>query len=588
MFCSKCGNKLGEEDAFCSRCGRPVLRVEQPEIVKQAESIESDEQTAQVEQSEQTDKTDQTEKKATDKGTKNEKNTKNGFKKIIFITSILMLMMIGIAISTCFPKDDYNYVLPELPELPDNIMVDVGSDENNYHPVLITDKNELINDARGVSVSENGTIAYQTTEEGEVHVQKDGLESIIPAPVYFFKLSESGEKLVYRTDMDDESDVLCVWDVARKKSKQICNMMAMNIMTYANEEDGGISSDASRIYYYENWDDHTEIGVRINGSDKTISESLPPNTYPTIITSCDDYREILFSCGTEIYYFSLENFELKHVKTLKDNETLYCCDGKITQSITDNIYEHYTEDDTGYSSSSVVWLDKDLAFATLVSDVEYVVRHPQNDKSFWCITGYLSWDEYDEEVYRYGLAYCELTKENDEASYYTNTTLYSDIAVIDGGETGLESIIAVSKDNSEAYVVGEDNTLWKFTPDTIENPIAIEQDVFYVYHNPENTFYAIKKDEDDERLYDDWDEDYGEYDIRDTYNLYAISEDDTLQLEYENVDIMCCTQKNQYFLARTSEDSNQYTLYYKDENGWVALCDNCVFDDMPYFQEIFR
>lgn len=681
MFCIKCGHELEDNAAFCSRCGYPVPKEEPPgrddvpgsetEPDKQPGEKEQPEEGKEEKKKEEQDK--QPEQKEADgqetpPGTGGEEKGENAAantRKIkpffiglpIVAALLIVILLMDSRNSYTFQRDD-NYYAPV--EYPDNIGIYTGQDEQNMNRTIVTDENKLIQGIYTASVAENGTIAYQTEEEGEVHICGNGLEDLIPAPVYDFKISGAGNKVVYRTDADDNEETY-VRDIEKGKSKPISGVSLMDLdgISYAgngictssgwetsdgyyyhnagyieNEkmihdiEDGsvmGMSSDGKYVYYTQRTSegssgefpkDQIDIMVRRNRENQVLITDTPPEEDPYIIAQSGDYQEILFTCGSDIYYYSAESDlkEAQYVDTI-ENAKLSPVDAynrdRQQKSIIGNIYTilEILDEESGTFAESIVRLDENLKLTTLISCDGYMkaVRRSQDGTKLWCVAEYEETDEYGDFMRENYLAYCDLSKGN-------GAEIYDDINIYVNEEDNNWDAAAVSRDGSKAYVIDEENTLWEFTAEAFDKPVAIEQNISSVHYASDDNLYVIKNDAVHDDIYDDeydfsYDDVYDDaYDAAyddmyddvydDTYddiyddsedepkgifqdnNLYVMSEDGSMRLIHENVAGMHSTKKNQYFFAEESPGSNSYTLYYKNGDKWSVLCDGSGGDEM--------
>ena len=602
MYCSRCGNKLGDGDAFCSNCGCPTTQMEKKnddgntlELMEQKVLKECPDGVMVKEQEQRQKMGIVQEEKA--KRTKGSKQI-NKPQKYIFIAAFLFVVLVIVAYSSKIqrtlsplPTNNNYYALPELP---DNISV---WDLNTDNEILITDNNELIENIVNVSVAANGTIAYQTEEGGVVYIQGKELGKEISKSVKDFELSGSGSKIVYSTE-----DGIYVQDVTRKKGKKISNRWSnVENISYAgnvvgmnswwdsggtnyeqscfskdgaqaeNSWDGsiaGISSDGKYIYYTKGRpEDYMDFYIDIDGNEHKILTVLS-DQYPNVVAYSNNYEEILFSAGNEIYYFSAKDnseFEAQYVDTIENRILLPININSNRQEhrIMNNFY--LIEDDESEMPYSVVKLNEDLTLTTLFSGIPWngyntasdTIHLSEDGTKLWCIS-------------QGTLAFCDLAKE-DKVVSYGNEPLYSNVEI----RTDVANSLAVSSDGLKAYAIGADGTLLRFTPGSLNNPEIVDEGALYVYYASDDCFYVIKNESQDT------------YDM--VGDLYAISEG-SLDLIHENVLEMYSTKNNQYFVEQPSEDSYNCQLYYKDwskysENGseWSVLREDVSSGCEPHY-----
>lgn len=622
MFCIKCGNKLGDEDVFCCRCGHRVVRIPQTdhaedtyaedthaenvhientiepaeqgiqlEYAKQPEPAEGAGKEAETKQSEeagkeaeaehlgQSERKADTEQPESDKAVREEKATRHGCLGEILQNLILVAFVFAGVIAVVWGVSDVldidilryipffrNNTYYASPEFPDNILIytdGVSEDgEEMAYPTLVTDTNELIQNIEQLSVAENGTIAYKTYDGAEVEV-RGKYDTAISGSADSFILSGSGRKIVY------SSEALGTWvqNLANGDTQDLTGAGYINDISYngntistdtgycrngdndfgSGKEILAVSSDGKYIYYARELPEGIEFCVDIDGEENSI---LTSDEYPAICAYSNDYKEILFSCGSSIYYYSAEDgsgLEAQYIDSMGEGELfpVYGMAGKIREqrSIKDNVY--CIADDTDMFSYSLVKLDDDLTFSTLLSGLSYKydICRSRDGKKFWCIANG-------------ELAYCDAS---DNPENYG--VLYSNIFV-EEGDAGSTDILAASRDGSVAYVVDEEGILWKFTPDTLNDPVEICQDAYQVYYGSDDEFYVIKD---------------GDGVFSDRYRgLCQISEDDTVERSVEGgVAGMYCTKKNQYFLAEEADSPDNYLLWYKDGDMWSILSRDC-------------
>lgn len=575
-FCSSCGKRLDMGAAFCKYCGAQVKfsegenQNEEKQINKKNSYISAE--TDGVMQS----RTETVSKKKRQAG--------------LYVTAIIVAIVLSIVGILYFcvgrEEDGGNIASYSLPELPDAIIfreeeyeVEDRPDASGvYHyeteSIKIVDtQNKVIdigyiNENNYVSceaqIGRDGTIAARMGDIGEVHIYKNGVESIIPAPVSYYYLSGSGEKIIYGSGERDTH----VWDVASGQSEVITeserawgssyngnplhmgNFYGIDAKKLKTISGLGYIMDMSldgRYIYYTNL---FEFGIVVNGKEHRIYEYTDEDAYYSthVIAHSSDYKEILFGTSSDIYYFSLDlalkktDYRAQRINAgVYSGEMLYSLEdmdaartygtrNRASHSIINNLY---CLGGNGYLETvTIVRLSDNLELEEVISDVTSALYLSQDGTKLWCVSDGRA-------------AFYDLLEESPQVHYCKGIN-------IDRGEAA----IAITSDGLNACFIGDDGILWMCEASAVEKPKPIAENVIGVWCSAKDEFYII----------------IGDFAESQSGDLYTRNQEGELIFQFEKVCMVYMTKSNMYILCPKTE-LVEYELYYQDEDKYYILSD---------------
>lgn len=441
-------------------------------------------------------------------------------------------------------------------------------------------------------MAEDGTIAIQREEYGEVYIYQNGVESIIPAPVEYFFLGESGNVIIYgKSDLDASR-----WDVSSGESRSISDKMrAVRI-----SGDGTIVSlfDEDHLYLSINGNEPQKCpgGVFISGEYIYSAHSVWGSTCDTelytfsgkwrkimdwstegssglnIVAHNAEQGEILFEFMPQkaYYYYSCQNDENipRHISSgngrlisldkfayyyavmdwkwrKTGNYLMYTApEGYISGPVLDNLYCMIRDDVAENDGFSIVELDENMELTEIISDVNSNVFLSQDGRKLWCVSG-TQLAYYDMSASKPKVRYCKEPCGMDTVDEENGITIAKQFAA--------------ASDGSRVCFIGTDGTLWMCTPDTLDSPKAAEvTDAAEVYCSAENEFYVLCRKA-----------------VGEPGDLYKVGKDGRCVREYSKVVDVCMTKSNLYILAESEKASlasaGYHELYVREGTEYRLL-----------------
>lgn len=574
-YCSSCGKRLDTGAAFCKYCGTQVKFAESENLNEEKQINEKSSYIEAEIDGVMQSKTETVSKKKRQAG--------------LFVTAIIatiVLSIVGILYFCVDKEDGGNIAYYSLPELSDAIIfaeiespgfwgdetsIKIANAQNHLIDIGYINKHGFL--VSEPQISRDGTIAARKGDMGEVHIYKNGVESIIPASVSYYYLSGSGEKIIYGSGEQDTY----VWDVASEQSEVITeseraygssyNGYPLHVGVYGTDVKKlktfgyitDMSLDGRYIYYNSPYD----FGIVINGNEHRIYDYTNEDAYYStrVIAHSSDYKEILFETSSGIYYFSLDlalkkadyralrinagvyNGEMLYSLEDMDAARTYGTRNRASHSITNNLY---CLGGNGYLETvTIVRLSDNLELEEVISDVTSALYLSQDGTKLWCVSDGRA-------------AFYDLLAESPQVHYCKGIN-------IDRGEAS----IAMTSDGLRACFVGDDGVLWMCEADAAEEPEPIAENVIGVWCSAEDDFYFIIGDS-----AESWIENFGI-----CGDLYMLNKEGELIFQFENVCKVCMTKSNMYILcSKTEEELDQpYELYYQDEDKYYILSDKVSY-----------
>lgn len=528
-------------------------------------------------------------------------------KKVLFTALGFMAGLLLISCGTADSAENEEAGDYSMSELPDCIAVTSVADFGSGGYVVIDAQNrkcggevgtrarDLYDDLMygGLQVAEDGTIAIQREEDGEVYIYHNGVESVIPAPVEYFILSESGNVIIYGKSELDASR----WDVSSGESRSISDKMrAVGI-----SGDGAIISLRDEDYFYlsvnENepqecpggifisgdciYSVHSRVSDYIDGStswdtelyifsgewQKIMDWSTEDFSLLKMVAHNAEQGEILFEFRPQkaYYYYSGQDGENipKHISSgngrlmpldkfanyddvmaWKNTEYYtgyyfpYDIPGNYIGSVLGNLYCMVRDDAAENDGFSIVELDENMELTEVVPDVNSNVFLSRDGRKLWCVSGKR-------------LAYYDRSAGKPKAQF-CKEPCGMDMIDEQNGVAIAKPFVAAS-DGSRVCFIGADGTLWMCTPDTLERPKAVEiSDAAEVYCSGENEFFVLCR------------KSAGE-----PGDLYRVKQDGRCIKEYSGVVDVCATKSNFYILAESEVTSwanaGYHELYVRED-----------------------
>lgn len=608
MYCSNCGKQLEDGVRFCKYCGVPTSHPETaaPEptdipCIKLENCI------------------------VPEKPLYGETISKNkGRKGIILATALMAVVVIISAFKFMSKKNTVSDSIAQ-PELPDILYV-----TDNDHNGFLINGQELLpmpEEIRYLQIAEDGTVAVQTNDSGEVLIYRGGVQiGEIPGQVDYFYLCGDGKKLAYGTSNTDTY----LWDVSTGNGTLVSDEYASRGITYDGKwldmgsricKNGNAFADSGlgyieyispngkyiyggRMYRTTSEDDettyHPSFTARIYGNNKTIfsDDSDPEGYYPYAITCSQDYKEILFRVHDDIYYFSADDMDKAQyvgnvgggvllpinmvqsktsVLSYEDTVLEWCNNGYyyggysvrdrqyVTQkTIQNNVFCWLEAHGDIFSVSLVRFADNQLV--RLIPNITGNICLSADETKLWCVSdGRLVFCDLSADLPR--PVYCNA----DCVRAYTYDGYYADID-ISGTQEAVSVPIAATSDGEKVCFIGLDGTLWMCTPETVENPQRIADNAFWVQCSSNNEFYLMKGN-------------YTEYFNGRFCDLYLIDADGAMVYQYGNVVGVVITKSDVYIgVERDSDSPYLYDticdLYCKNERGYKLVYEGCSPDDV--------
>lgn len=590
MYCSKCGKLVEDGGRFCGFCGAPVAAKNPPQIPTRT-----------------TGDMIKTEKDDTDISISDaahiEPERKRAKKNVMLpIATVAVLVIVGVfLITNTIGKNSANNVSEPtyaLPELPDALGVLSFDDENRS---VVGSKVIGTYSGSSAQIAENGTIAIQADDNEEVQIYKsDGMQiGTIPAPVAYFILCGSGEKIVYGPD----NDITYVWDVSSGESELISEDYRAYGISYSGDTldmdsyyklEGqepvymqfyadilAMSPDGKYIYYRRNYyigsEQYCIFGVYIDGKDHELLSYPDPNYFPYIIAVSSDYKDVVFGCRNDVYFYSVDraNYIANRVDGVNDGhlialnnvmsdqpygDTVYSWLGRNNQdcwwyatrprtvnSVFDVPYCLLKEEKGVYSVSLVKLVD--MQIVELIPNITGNICLSADETKLWCVANGR-------------LAFCDFSMDEPSVSYCDTTY----VGTYDSyGNTPINRPIAMTSDGLTVCFVGYDGTLWMCTPETINTPTAVMSDTKLVKCSSDNIFYFVKCD------------DLSSY--RGPGELYMIDQNGQAIYQYGHVFDVHVTKSDVYIVVESEDEYEgpdpQYALYRKNKERYELLVNNC-------------
>ncbi|MDE7247705.1 MAG: hypothetical protein K2N43_07435 [Lachnospiraceae bacterium] len=493
-----------------------------------------------------------------------------------------------------------------LPALPDCIAVISVTDFGSGGYVVVDAQNrkcgrevgtrawDLYDDLQygRLQVAEDGTIAIQREENGEVYIYQNGVESIIPAPVEYFFLGESGNVIIYgKSDLDAAR-----WDVSGGESRNISDKMrAVRIsgdgaIVSLFDEDywylsvngnepqkcpGEVFISGQYIYgIYSIWGStcDTELYTFSGEWRKIMDWSTEDFSYLDIVAHNAEQGEILFGYIPQeaYYYYSCRDGENVPTHISSGNESLMSLDkfayyyavmdwkwrktgsylmytvpeGYISDSVPDNLYCMVRDDMAENDGFSIVRLDENMELTEVISDVNSNVFRSQDGRKLWCISG-TQIACYDMSARKPEVQYCKEPCGMDTFDEESGLTIAKPFAA--------------TSDGSKVCFIGVDGTLWMCTPDTLERPKAVGiTGAAEVYCSAEDEFFVLCRETEGR-----------------PGDLYKVKRDGECIKEYSGVVDVCITKSNLYILAENENASlaseGYHELYVREGTEYRLL-----------------
>lgn len=519
--------------------------------------------------------------------------------KILAAIFVLGAVIISIVLFSVVKrsKENVDAIFYALPELPD--MIGFYSEEKPNEQLIDTNNRLFEASMVGTQIGENGTIATQLKEGGDVEIYQNGIKNTIPSPVEYFYLSNNGRKIVYGASKEETF----IWDVLSEKSKLI------------SDETGarGISHDGNILYlndtnnYGEFYSKGRNLSWRvpgiiigtsaggkynyclgrnafyldISGAKGRIMDWPEDYSGAYIIAHSSDYTEILFRVKEDVYYYSVKNYpqEAEYVKgsgngylfSLEDMAAGISLDdwmdfwlphqvgavnsrNRSSHSILNNLY-CLVKEEGETRSVSIVMLNSNKELVELIPDLVSNVCLSQDGKKMWCIAGGKA-VFYDMAAKNPEVQYCTESYARMYYSTYDNMDYRIDYGVYDDNVRGFVSI-AMTADGSKMCFVGEDGKLWMCTPDTVDDPEPLMENALWVWCSSNDEFYVLTGEN-----------------LNESGDLYMINSEGDAIYQYSNVEDVYMTKSNVYLLTE-KENSSDHELYYKD-NGKYRLLNSDV------------
>lgn len=534
---------------------------------------------------------------------KNRERTKRGkrgatigenVRKLLFmaLSAVLGLLMISCGIADSAENEEVSY--HSLPELPDCIAAISVADFGSGGYVVVDEQNrkcggavgtqawDLYDDLMygGLQVAEDGTIAIQREEYGEVYIYHNGVESVIPAPVEYFFLGESGNVIIYgKSDLDASR-----WDVSSGESRSISDKMRAvrisgdgTIVSLFDEDHfylsvkgnepqkcpGGVFISGEYIYsvhgtwgstcdtelytFSGEWqkimdwstEDYSDLHIVAHNAEQgeILFGFMPQKTY--YYYSCQDEENIprhinsgngrLMSLDKCAYYNAVMNWKWRNT----GNALMYTVpEGYRSDLVLDNLYCLVRDDMAENDGFSIVRLDENMELTEVISDVNSNVFLSQDGRKLWCVSG-TQLAYYDMSARKPKVQYCKEPCGMDTFDEENGLTIAKPFAA--------------ASDGSRVCFIGTDGTLWVCTPDTLERPKAVQiTDAAEVYCSAENEFYVLCRKA-----------------VGEPGDLYKVKGDGGYIKEYSGVVDVCMTKSNLYILAESENASLASAGYHK-------------------------
>lgn len=547
---------------------------------------------------------------------KNRERTKRGkrggatigetVRKLLFVTLSAVLGLLVVSCGTADSTENEEAGHHSLPELPDCIaaisVADFGSggymvvDEQNRKcgGAVGTQAWDLYDDLMygGLQVAEDGTIAIQREEYGEVYIYQNGVESVIPSPVEYFFLGESGNVIIYgKSDLDASR-----WDVSSGESRSISDKMRAvgifddgDIILLSDEDRGYLSVNGSPqecpggvfisgeyIYsVHSRWGStcDTELYIFSGKWRKIMDWSTEDYSELYIVAHNAEQGEILFEFRPQkaYYYYSCQDGEniprhigsgngrlmpldkfanYDDVMAWKNTEYYtgyyfpYDIPGNYIGSVLGNLYCMVRDDMAENDGFSIVELNENMELTEVIPDVNSNVFLSQDGRKLWCVSG-TQLAYYDMSARKPKVQYCKKPCGMDMVDEKNGITIAKPFAA--------------ASDGSRVCFIGTDGTLWMCTPDTLESPKAVEiTDAAEVYCSAENEFYVLCRKP-----------------VGEPGDLYKVKRDGGCIKEYSGVVDVCMTKSNLYILAESENASlasaGYHELYVREGTGYRLL-----------------
>lgn len=308
MFCTKCGNKLEEDDLVCSRCGAATTRRQPEADIQEAESADDPaEKTEMLEQTEQTEQTEsvgryeQTDQnRQTDQGTQADQELqKPGMSRAVIILLVLLgaavigvAALIGISLKSS-SQPGKNEAAPAAAETTQETLGTLSTEEESAEA-----------DALETAANEPIQPADNPTEE-IVKLNSDG-NSIISVDVFAENYTPGArnpnfawdKKLFYSLeDVDPNSGAdgkIYGYNVSRKLLKNAATGNKMEYEIYTNPSTGKVNKIVS-IEYLQDYLEITDFYYDDNGRASFIFIRNDVNYIPSYAVPTKDGQRFYYN-----------------------------------------------------------------------------------------------------------------------------------------------------------------------------------------------------------------------------------------------------------------------------------------------------
>lgn len=446
MKCNSCGNDNLQGAKFCVRCGA--------QLTDNLSSIKNDDKNEFVVE-DVTSKTAAVAKK------------QPSYKAIKFAIPVVLIIAAFLFISSMF-KGSNTYAKKN--------SIDVFYDYDNIYAMIdnktkVTIEGDLQSHNR--SIDEKAGIMLVDYEEygGKLWYVSASENFEIDEDVYAYKLSDSGNGIIYLTDYDYNNDTatLYLYDIKSKKREKITD----EVIYYGNGNNftAIISPDGKSVSYSTYTDEDDFVGyIKINGGNtKELGKNI------NVIAISND--------GKYIYY----------VKSTSNSTSLYVKSGKNDNKLVSDFY----------GNSSII-LNKDYSQIIFNNDGKSYISKNGKDKEKInnYETNYLILPQYPQVafsleygayIYVYGIKSFENTYANSGSqTFYINNKL--EFTRISGANSSLDRV--VSADGKKLYYVTNSNSLMVFDSySKKEKEKNIADDVMrFVITQDEKTIYYVNND----------------------------------------------------------------------------------------------
>jgi hypothetical protein len=448
MKCNSCGNDNLKGAKFCVKCGA--------QLIDNLSSIENDNENEIVVEDLSSDTVTVAKKLPSNKAFKFAIPVVLIIAAFLFISSMFKGSNIHAKKNSIYAFYDYEKVYA----LIDNKTKVTIEGELHSHNRSIDDKAGIML----VDYEEYGGNLWYVSASGNFKIDED---------VYAYKLSDSGNGIIYLTDYDYNNDkaTLYLYDITSKKREKISD----EVLYYGNGNNftATISPDGKSVSYTTFTDEYADdsVGyVKINGG---ATKELGKNIYVVAISDGGKY----------IYY----------LKNSSNSTALYVKSGKNETKLVSD-----------FSNSSSLILNKDYSQIIFNNDGKAYISKNAKDKEKINNSeiNYLILPQYPQftfsresgaYIYVYGVHSFENTYANaGSQTFYIDNKL--EFTRISGANSAYDRVI--SADGKKMYYITSSNNLKVFnSTDKDEKEENIAEDVIrFVITKDEKTIYYVNTD----------------------------------------------------------------------------------------------